>query len=64
MIAAELLARIPDDDPTYLALVHTLERRLHPAVAAVLAHDELSGGLGARPAHPRKVPPDGLVQDR
>lgn len=42
MIAADLLARIPDDDPTYLAQVAVCEQeRMHPAVAALQAHYDL-----------------------
>lgn len=56
MIAAELLDLIPNDDPAYLALVHVLERRVHPAIAAVLAHDELANaGPYSRPARPRRT---------
>lgn len=42
MIAVEVLALIPNDDPDYLALTHLLEHRMHPAIAAVIAHVELA----------------------
>lgn len=57
MIAAELLALIPNDDPIYLDQVDRCElEQMHPAVAAVQAHYDLNYHRTPTPRRPRRHP--------